>query len=115
MLQKITDHLTKKKWQSLAEKAKQGERLAGFFHENYIYTVGGQDCLFRFVLANAAQMNPVAFDEVDVLGVLTEMNVPCPKLIYKSHDKSFYVEEAIRGQTMEMKYPPRRSCTREIL
>lgn len=106
MLQKLTDHLTKRKWRKLAGKARQGERLAGFFHENYIYNVDGQDCLFRFVLPNAAQMNPVAFDEVDVLGVLTQMNVPCPKLIYKAPDKSFYVEEAIHGQTMEMKYPP---------
>lgn len=114
LFKKVSNFLQKNKWRALAEKAKKTKRLAGFFHENYIYNVDGKPCLFRFVIPTAHNMNPMAMEEIDVLERIQGSGLSCPSLIYADHAEDFYVEEVIEGDTVENLYPPGTKMPEEV-
>lgn len=93
-------------WATLAAAARKGKRLSGFYNENFSLDVNGKPYLFRFPKPDEKQMDPRPMDEKALLSLLAHSDLPLPSLVYTDPDGTFFVEEFIKGGTLEVTNPP---------
>lgn len=115
MFKNITNVLQKHKWRKLAEKALEKKTLTGFYNHNYKLYDGDTPYLFRFPIKDAPRMDPRAFEEQDVLKLLSGQSISVPKLICDDLEKGFYVEAFIDGFTLDNRYPPGKKIPEKYL
>lgn len=105
------------KWERRAQKVRQsGKRLAGFYHENYLYkTKKGKKCLFRFPIQDAPNMDPHLFKEADVLPFIKEHGISAPQILYRAKNDALIVEEFIDGILVETSHPVGQDIPARVL
>tara|TARA_Y100001001_G_C7990629_1_gene302786 strand:+ start:342 stop:1403 length:1062 start_codon:yes stop_codon:yes gene_type:complete len=105
------------KWEERAQKVHEnGKRLAGFYHENYLYrSKDNEKFLFRFPIKGAPNMDPHLFKEADVLPFVEKHGLSAPKLLYRAKDDSFIVEEFVEGILVETSHPVGQDMPAHVL
>lgn len=105
MFGQIKKVLETRKWRKLAEEAKLGTKLTGFYNDNYKLFYKDKAYLFRFPIKDAPKMDPRMFSEEDAMTLIQEAKVAVPAMIYDDPEGLFHVQEYIDGFTVENRFP----------